>query len=86
MADTLGANPIILSVRTQGRRPELVATATKTARAAGVMTRLPGLWANTPSALASGLGLNAFVALHLIRGRNLPSQVAMGVVLIGGPS
>ncbi|MFN8532298.1 MAG: NCS2 family permease [Dehalococcoidia bacterium] len=84
MAYILVVNPVILSVNTQGAGPDFVATATMTALAAGVLTLLMGLWANYPFALASGLGLNAFVAFDLILGRKMPWQAAMGVVFLEG--
>ena len=84
MSHILFVNPTILSTATLGRGPDFVATATMTALAAGVMTLAMGLFANYPFALASGLGLNAFVAFELILGRGLTWQTAMGVVFIEG--
>jgi AGZA family xanthine/uracil permease-like MFS transporter len=84
MSYILFVNPVILAVLTQGRGPDVVATATMTALTAGVMTLLMGLYANYPLALAPGMGLNAFVAFDLIVGRGLPWQTAMGVVFIEG--
>jgi AGZA family xanthine/uracil permease-like MFS transporter len=84
MSYILFVNPVILSALTQGRGPDLVATATMTALVAGVCTLAMGLYANYPLALASGMGLNAFVAFDLILGRGLPWQTAMGVVFIQG--
>lgn len=84
IAYILAVNPVILSVNTRGNGPEFVATATMTALAAGVMTLVMGLWANYPFALASGLGLNAFVAFDLILGQRLPWPAAMGVIFLEG--
>ncbi|HLI27623.1 MAG TPA: NCS2 family permease [Chloroflexota bacterium] len=84
MSYILFVNPVILSVLTQGRGPDVVATATMTALAAGVATLAMGLYANYPLALAPGMGLNAFVAFDLIVGRGLPWQTAMGAVFIEG--
>lgn len=84
MAYILFVNPAILSLATGGKGPNLAATTTMTALAAGVMTLAMGLYANYPFALASGLGLNAVVAFDLILGRGLSWQAAMGVVFLEG--
>jgi AGZA family xanthine/uracil permease-like MFS transporter len=42
---------------------------TVTALVAGLATIAMGLWANYPFAIASGLGLNAFVAFTLVAGQ-----------------
>src|SRR5437764_7952481 len=58
---------------------------TVTALVAGVMTLLMGLYANYPFALASGLGLNAFVAFTLVAGPDhLSFPDAMGVIVLEG--
>lgn len=84
MAYILFVNPVILSSLTQGKGPDFNATVTATALAAGVITILMGVYANYPLALASGLGLNAIVAVDLVLGRNIPWPAAMGVVFIEG--
>jgi adenine/guanine/hypoxanthine permease len=84
MSYILFVNPNILSNLTAGKGPDFAATVTMTALAAGVMTIVMGLCANYPFALASGLGLNAFVAVDLILVRGIPWQAAMGVVFIEG--
>ena len=84
MAYILVVNPVILSTLTQGMGPDFAATVTMTALAAGVASLAMGLYTNYPFALASGMGLNAFVAFDLILGRGLPWQAAMGVVFIEG--
>lgn len=84
MAYILVVNPVILSVLTNGKGPDFVATVTMTALAAGVSTIAMGVYANYPFALASGLGLNAVVAFELIVSRGLSWQSAMGVVFIEG--
>jgi adenine/guanine/hypoxanthine permease len=53
-----------------------------TALVAGVMTILFGLVANYPFALATGLGLNAFVAVTIAPQMSWPA--AMGLVLLNG--
>lgn len=84
MSYILFVNPNVLSNLTGGKGPDFAATVTMTALAAGVMTLTMGLYANYPFALASGLGLNAFVAVDLILVRGIPWQAAMGVVFIEG--
>src|SRR6478736_1891555 len=48
-----------------GNMPNIAAVAAATALVAGVMTILMGVVANYPLALATGLGLNAFVAFSI---------------------
>jgi AGZA family xanthine/uracil permease-like MFS transporter len=84
MAYILVVNPVILSALTQGKGPDFVATATMTALAAGVVTIAMGLATNYPIGMASGMGLNAFVAFDLILGRGMSWQAAMGVVVLDG--
>jgi AGZA family xanthine/uracil permease-like MFS transporter len=84
MSYILFVNPTILSTLTQGQGPPFAATVTMTALAAGVMTLIMGIYTNYPFALASGLGLNAFVAFDMILGRGIAWQAAMGVVFIEG--
>ncbi|MGD9892067.1 MAG: NCS2 family permease [Dehalococcoidia bacterium] len=84
MAYIVFVNPTILSTLTQGQGPPFAATVTMTALTAGVMTLLMGIYTNYPFAMASGLGLNAFVAFDMILGRGIPWQAAMGVVFIEG--
>jgi adenine/guanine/hypoxanthine permease len=58
---------------------------TITALVAGVMTLLMGVWANRPFALATGLGLNAFVAFTLVGGpASLTWPQASGVIVMEG--
>ena len=57
---------------------------TVTALVAGVATIAMGLWANYPFAIASGLGLNAFVAFTLVAGEGLTYPEAMGVIVVEG--
>jgi AGZA family xanthine/uracil permease-like MFS transporter len=56
--------------------------AAATALVAGVMTILMGVVANYPLALATGLGLNAFVAFSIASGMSW--QDAMGLVVLEG--
>jgi AGZA family xanthine/uracil permease-like MFS transporter len=73
-------NPAILSAA--GLPFEAVAVAT--ALAAAAFTAVMGLVANLPLALASGLGINAFVAFEVILGRELPWPVGMACVVLEG--
>jgi AGZA family xanthine/uracil permease-like MFS transporter len=84
MAYILAVNPAILSIVTAGKGPDFVATATMTALAAGVVSVAMGLVTNYPIALASGMGLNAFVAVEMILRHNIPWPAAMGAVVING--
>jgi AGZA family xanthine/uracil permease-like MFS transporter len=88
MAYILFVNPQILGfIGVEGLEgqglpfPQVLAA---TALVAGVMTLAMGLVANYPFALASGLGLNAFVAFTLVAGFGLTFPQAMGVIVIEG--
>ena len=65
-----------------GSSPNLPLIAAATALVAGVMTILMGVVANYPLALATGLGLNAFVAFSIASGMSW--QDAMGLVVLEG--
>ena len=88
MAYIIVLNPLILGFAQDadgkflggGSAPDLPLIAAATALVAGVMTILMGVVANYPLALATGLGLNAFVAVSIARGRTL----AMSLNLPGG--
>ncbi|KHL09335.1 AGZA family xanthine/uracil permease-like MFS transporter [Mumia flava] len=91
MAYIIVLNPIIiagvpdvdgnyLGGGTQGEAFALVAAAT--ALVAGVMSILMGLYANFPLAIATGLGLNAFVAYSIAS--QMTWADAMGLVVIEG--
>jgi AGZA family xanthine/uracil permease-like MFS transporter len=88
MAYILFLNPAILGFQSV---PELQplglpfpAVLTSTALVAGIATIAMGLWANYPFAIASGLGLNAFVAFTLVAGQGLSYPEAMGVIVVEG--
>ena len=57
---------------------------TVTALVGGITTIAMGLYANYPFAIASGLGLNAFVAFSLVAERGLTWPQAMGVIVVEG--
>jgi len=65
-----------------GDSPNLAAIAAGTALVAGVLTILMGVVANYPLALATGLGLNAFVAFAIAS--QMTWADAMGLVVIEG--
>jgi adenine/guanine/hypoxanthine permease len=65
-----------------GPEPNLSAIAAGTSLAAGVLTILMGVVANYPLALATGLGLNAFVAFSIASGMTWAD--AMGLVVLEG--
>ncbi|MGA8210989.1 MAG: NCS2 family permease [Nocardioidaceae bacterium] len=89
MAYIIVLNPLIIG-RVQdadgaylgGGAPDLPMIAAATALVAGVMTIAMGLVANYPLALATGLGLNAFVAFSIASGMSW--QDAMGLVVLEG--
>ena len=90
MAYIIVLNPLILGFAQDadghflggGPGPNLPLIAAATALVAGVMTILMGVVANYPLALATGLGLNAFVAFSIASGMSW--QDAMGLVVLEG--
>ncbi|MBM0127861.1 NCS2 family permease [Pimelobacter simplex] len=90
MAYIVVLNPLILGYATDidgqflggGSAPNLAAIAAGTALVAGVLTILMGLVANYPLALATGLGLNAFLAFAVAS--QMTWADAMGLVVIEG--
>jgi AGZA family xanthine/uracil permease-like MFS transporter len=90
MAYIIVLNPLILGFAKDadgkylggGSAPNLPLIAAATALVAGVMTILMGVVANYPLALATGLGLNAFVAFSIASGMSW--QDAMGLVVLEG--
>jgi AGZA family xanthine/uracil permease-like MFS transporter len=90
MAYIIVLNPLILGFAKDadgaflggGSAPDLPLIAAATALVAGVMTILMGVVANYPLALATGLGLNAFVAVSIASGMSWKD--AMGLVVLEG--
>ena len=90
MAYIIVLNPLILGFAQDadgnflggGSAPNLPAIAAGTALVAGVMTILMGAVANYPLALATGLGLNAFVAFAIAS--QMTWADAMGLVVLEG--
>jgi adenine/guanine/hypoxanthine permease len=64
--------------------PNRAMVAAATALVAGVMTILMGLVANYPLALATGLGLNAFVTFGIAKLPGMTWADAMGLIVIEG--
>lgn len=67
-----------------GAEPDLPAVAAATALVAGVMSALMGLVGKFPLGLATGLGLNAFVAYGVVTLPGMTWADAMGLVVIEG--
>jgi adenine/guanine/hypoxanthine permease len=88
MAYILFLNPAILGFQgipdLQPLGLPFPAVLTATALVAGIATIAMGLWANYPFAIASGLGLNAFVAFTLVVEQGLSYPEAMGVIVVEG--
>ncbi|WP_353650569.1 NCS2 family permease [Nakamurella sp. A5-74] len=90
MAYIVVLNPLILGFAKDadgqylggGAAPNLPAIAAGTALVAGVLTILMGAVANFPLALATGLGLNAFVAVAIAS--KMTWADAMGLVVLEG--
>jgi len=90
MAYIIVLNPLILGFAADsdgkllggGTVPNLAMIAAGTSLVAGVMTILMGVVANYPLALATGLGLNAFVAFSIAS--QMTWADAMGLVVIEG--
>ena len=90
MAYIIVLNPLILGFAKDadgqflggGSTPNLAMIAAGTALVAGVMTILMGVVANFPLALATGLGLNAFVAFTIAS--EMTWADAMGLVVLEG--
>jgi AGZA family xanthine/uracil permease-like MFS transporter len=90
MAYIIVLNPLILGFVKDGDgkflgggdAPDLAMIAAATALVAGVLTILMGMVANFPLALATGLGLNAFVAFSIASGMSWAD--AMGLVVLEG--
>ena len=86
MAYIIVLNPIIIGDAAdadgEARSARFAQIAAATALVAGVLTILMGVVANYPLALATGLGLNAFVAFSIASGMTWAD--AMGLVVIEG--
>jgi AGZA family xanthine/uracil permease-like MFS transporter len=78
-------NPLILrGADSTGAVLGVTAVAAVTALVAGILTILMGAWAKHPFALATGLGVNAFVAVTVATNPGLTWPDMMGLVVISG--
>jgi len=75
-------NPSILA--TPGTGMEFNGVLTATVLLAFSMTLLMGLYAKLPFAVAPGMGINAFFTFSLILGKQIPWQIALGMVFWAG--
>jgi AGZA family xanthine/uracil permease-like MFS transporter len=73
-------NPAILS---QAGLP-FDAVCTATVMAAAFTTILMGLYANNPIVLAPGMGLNAYFTYSVVIGKQVPPEMALGIVFWSG--
>lgn len=80
MAYIILVNPAILG---QAGMP-IAAVAAATCLAAGIASIMMGFFANTPLALAPGMGLNAYFSFTVVQTMGVPWQVALGCVFISG--
>ena len=80
MAYIILVNPAILG---QAGMP-VAAVAAATCVAAGLASILMGFAANTPLALAPGMGLNAYFSFTVVQAMGIPWPVALGCVFISG--
>jgi adenine/guanine/hypoxanthine permease len=80
MAYIIVVNPSILAAA----GISVPAAAAATALIAGVLTIAMGLTANTPIAMAAGLGINGAVAFGLVLTQGLTPAGAMGVIVLEG--
>ena len=92
MAYIIVLNPLIIGTQTDstghyiggGTEPNLAAVAAVTALVAGLMSILMGSVAKFPIAIATGLGLNAFLAFSVAKIPGMTWNDAMGLVVIEG--
>ena len=92
MAYIVVLNPLIIGTQADstgaflggGSGPNLAMVAAATALVAGVMTIAMGVVANYPLALATGLGLNAFVTFGIAKLPQMTWADAMGLVVLEG--
>jgi AGZA family xanthine/uracil permease-like MFS transporter len=80
MAYIVLVNPSILG---QAGMP-VASVAAATCFAAGVASIMMGLIANTPLALAPGMGLNAYFSFTVVQHMGVPWPIALGCVFISG--
>lgn len=92
MAYIVVLNPLIIGTQADstggflggGNAPNIAMVAATTALLAGLLTILMGVVANFPLALATGLGLNAFLTFGVAKLPGMTWADAMGLVVIEG--
>jgi len=85
MAYIVVLNPLILSGPDgSGQTLGIPQVAAVTAVVAGVMTLIMGIWARYPFALATGLGVNAFVSATVATTKGLTWPDVMGLIIVAG--
>ncbi|WP_104167215.1 NCS2 family permease [Arthrobacter sp. SX1312] len=78
-------NPLILAgADSSGTELGFERVAAVTALVAGILTIVMGAWAKYPFALATGLGVNAFVAITVATNPGLTWPDIMGLVMLAG--
>lgn len=78
-------NPLVLAgADSSGAELGFERVAAVTALVAGILTILMGAWAKYPFALATGLGVNAFVAITVATNPGLTWPDIMGLVVLAG--
>lgn len=78
-------NPLVLSgADASGGELGVQRVAAVTALVSGVLTIIMGIWARSPFAMATGLGVNAFVAITVATNPELTWADVMGLVVIAG--
>lgn len=78
-------NPLVLSgADASGGELGIQRVAAVTAFVAGILTILMGIWARHPFAMATGLGVNAFVAITVATNPELTWPDVMGLVVVAG--
>ena len=82
MAYIVVVNPAILS--TAGTGMSFSGVLTATVLVCFTMTLLMGLYAKLPFAVAPGMGINAFFTFTIILTRQVPWQVALGIIFWAG--
>ncbi|MGC0271291.1 NCS2 family permease [Glutamicibacter soli] len=78
-------NPLVLSgADSSGGELGIQRVAAVTALVSGILTIIMGIWARSPFAMATGLGVNAFVAITVTTNPELTWADVMGLVVIAG--
>ncbi|WP_313814540.1 NCS2 family permease [Glutamicibacter sp.] len=78
-------NPLVLSgADASGGELGIQRVAAVTALVSGILTIIMGIWARSPFAMATGLGVNAFVAITVATNPELTWADVMGLVVIAG--